>query len=476
MRRHFASHLCGFLLAILIPGVIGYAGVGDLKTIEVAVKLRTGGELSGALLDSNGHGLVILSKNVPYVFGWRELDANSAFHVKRSLLTTERDGAERLTADDHFQLGLLALELGRNDLASGEFDLARKLDDTLAPQIKNAFAKFRREADVWKAEKTQPIASQELAGTGEEKRSNSLLALEQLPPATEQVRGDVRAAYLKFGEKVREVLGRDIQLIESDHFLIWSDWGPKERANLVQWSESMYAALCRRFGLDPLDDIFLAKCPLFCFRSKARFSRFARDFDGYDAKNAIGYTRSIEANGHVHMAFARMGSTPFDYDRFACTLVHEGTHAFLHRVYGRHLLPPWLNEGLAELTAERILGDRCPAGENAELLARQYARFDWSALPLLERTSAIEVHEYPLAHSIVAYLDTRSTKGLADLVRDLKQGQDLANALAAEYEGLTIQELEKDWKRSIAAALPEFSKNGGATGGGLADQKSGGMP
>lgn len=428
----------------------------DLVTISLTVKLRTGGQISGAVLDHDEHAIVILNDRTPYVFAWRELDAGVALGAKRTLLAKLRGGAEHFSADDFYGLGMFAIEHGRNDLASNEFDRARALNPKLASKIKEAYAQFRRAGEA--ARILQPLdvpAKEEIGGAFEP--GEDLVSFERLPAPSEQVRANVRDAYLQFGEKVREVMGSDIRLVESDHFLIWTDWGPSEQSNLTQWCESMYEALCSRFGLDAKEDIFLAKCPVFCFRSKARFRRFARDFDGYDATNALGYTRSIEKNGHVHMVFARMGSTAFDYDRFACTLVHEGTHAFLHRVHGTRLLPHWINEGFAELTAERVLGDRCPAGENAALLARQYARFDWPVAAFLERLSTIEIHEYPLAHSVVAYLDGQNPQRFANLIRDLKKGSELQQALAENFDGLTLVGLEENWKRSVRES-ESFSK------------------
>lgn len=447
------------LSAVLAPQAIG--DEPDLKTISATIKLRTGGELTGPVLDHDLHGLVVLSSNIPFVFAWSELDPGSAVFVRRKLLEADRPPGQGFSAQEYFELGMFALRLGRNDLASIEFEEAKKKDRTLAPRIREAFDQFRKESEAWKKDPASDLPVIDLDAAMQDERPTEKPAVsasfEQLPSPSAQVRADVRAAYLQFGDKVREVLGRDIRLVESDHFLIWTDWGPKEQARLVVWCETMYQTLCRQFGLglegDEVD-LFLAKCPVFCFRSKARLRRFAREFDGYDARNAIGYTRSIEKNGHVHMAFARMGSTPFDYDRFACTLVHEGTHAFLHRLYSTRLLPHWVNEGYAELTAERVLGDRCPAGENAAMLARQFARFDWSVASFFSRVSTIEVHEYPLAHSIVAYLESKSTEGFSTFVRMLKDGVEPSKALADTFDGLTYEQLENDWKLAHKAAQP----------------------
>lgn len=452
------------LLPLAFPwGLIAVAAPpASIKTISVGLKLRTGGELSGVVLDHDAHGLVILREDTPFVFAWSELEGGSAFAARRSLLVFDRGEADRLSADDHFDLGLFALRQDRNDLAANEFDAAKKMRRDLEPRIREAFDEFRRRKQATETDDqlTRPGADEPADGTSQaapaapvnQASSFPDLPESNLPPPSPELRERVRDAYLRFGEKVRQFMGNDITLIESDHFLVWTDWERRERPRLTQWCEAMYSALCERFGLDSRDDIFLAKCPVFCFRSKARFRKFARDFDAYDGRDAIGYTRSIEKNGHVHMVFARVGSSQADYDRFACTLVHEGTHAFLHRLYGPRLLPHWVNEGYADLTAQRVLGERCPNGSNAALLARQYARYDWSVGALLDSASTIAVHQYPLAHSLVAYLESLGRDRFARFIRSLKNGATVADALAADYDGLTLAGLEPAWKDALRRA------------------------
>lgn len=479
MARVRCATSCGFLFALFSVASAGTSRPASIKTISVDLKLRTGGELSGAVVDHDAHGLVILHDDTPYVFAWNELDGGSAFAVRRSLLTLHRGDSDKLSADDHFDLGMFALALDRNDLAADEFEAARKMRPDLATRIREAFDGFRRRKQAAKID--EPLARSEVGESAHASAPASptnvpLGEASALPDLSEtiapahpspEVRERVREAYLRFGTKVQEVMGKDIALIESDHFLVWTDWEKRDRGRLTEWCEAMYAALCKRFDLDPREDVFLARCPVFCFRSKARFRKFARDFDGYDGKDAIGYTRSIEKNGHVHMVFARVGRSDADYDRFACTLVHEGTHAFLHRLYGPKLLPHWVNEGYADLTAERILGDRCPNGGNAALLARQYARYEWPIAGLLESTSTIGVHQYPLVHSVVAYLESLGRDRFAGLIKGLKNGATVADALVENYDGMTIVGLEQAWKEAIHKADPAATEvsNAGMVGG-----------
>jgi hypothetical protein len=219
----------------------------------------------------------------------------------------------------------------------------------------------------------------------------------------------------------------------------------------------MYQTLCAQFGLDPAQGVFLAKCPVFCWRSPARFRKFARQFDGYTGVNAVGYTRSIEKNGHVHIVLLLHGRSEGDYDRFACTLVHEGTHAFVHRLHSNGLIPHWVNEGYADLIAERVLQDRCPNAEKAALLARQYIRYDWSIGHLLSDPGPIAVHEYPLAYSLVDYLERSDSGRFASFVRGLKEGDTIGAALATNYDDMTIEELEAGWRTAIRAGDPLHS-------------------
>lgn len=464
----------GFL-ACLVPGAMVSVSADDAhrvalapptETIQVDLKLATGGALTGWVVDHTVHGLVIVRGNVPYVFAWSELESGSAYVVRRDLAVLARGGSEHLGADDHFELAVFALGQNRTDLAAREFRAAGRIDDRYEPKARRAMRAYRRkqknEADRYGSVEIENASDP--ASTGRDSADAEVAAEDEssnlvrfgatlVPGVSENTAEAVLRTYRSFGEKVREVISRRMDLVETEHFLIWTDWTKQTRSHLGAWCEAMYDALCVQFNLDPTEPVFLAKCPVFCFRAKPRFLKFSRLFDGYDGRNATGYTRSIEQSGHVHMALLLRGSTQDDFDRFATTLVHEGTHAFVHRLYSTRLIPPWVNEGLADWMAERVLGERCPTGENAALLARQYVLYDWPIGDLLRRTEPIAVHEYPLAHSLVAYLEHRAPGSIAEFVRFLKEGSATSAALDEAYGGLTLDQLERDWRTSVRNAV-----------------------
>jgi hypothetical protein len=266
------------------------------------------------------------------------------------------------------------------------------------------------------------------------------------------MRAKVAEGYQAFAQQVQALLETELTLVETEHFLIWTDWESVARPKLAEWAEAMYTALCVEFQLDRASDVFLAKCPIFCFQSRSRLRRFAQRIDGYGGEEAIAYTRSVPKSGHVHVVLARQGRSRFAYDQFACNLVHEGTHAFLHRLHTSRLIPHWVNEGYAELVADRVLGDRCVSRQDARLLAKQYIAYDWSIADFLAGSEPVAVHQYPLAHSVVRYLVSLGDGRWRGLIRDVKGGADLPTALAKQYDGLTLERLEANWKGAVAAS------------------------
>ncbi len=432
-------------LAMLCAGGTAHA---QTPTVSVQIRLRTGGEVTGLIVDHDDHGIVIVRDKMPYVFAWREMELASALAARRAALVLLRGGEDQLTGEDWFAMGLMALRWDRNDVAGGQFREAEKRDKQLKARVREALEEYRRRKQARAAE--DPFED----AVNDERENQASEWADAVPERPADIEAQLSDAYHTFGAKVQEVLGKDVVLLESEHFLVWTDWEGKLRDQLPRLCESMYAALSEQFGIAPDEQVFAAKCPVFCFRSKAKFRKFARYFDGYEAVSATGYTRSIERHGHVHVVLLRPGKSEIDFDQFACTLVHEGSHAFVHRLYTHRLIPHWVNEGLAELMAERVLGERCDVGETADLLARQYARYDWKLDGLLQSASPLEVHQYPAAHSIVAYLQSRDRAKFVEFVRRLKDGRSSSEALADAY-GLSIEELDRGWREASTLGAPK---------------------
>ncbi len=464
-NNRFIGH-CGTTLFVRVCSTALACSAAGAQPNDVRVRLElvTGGRIEGSVVDHNEHAVVVVADRKPFVFAWTDVKAISSVAAKFTIIEAARGGRDAMTAGDYYELGRYALSRNRGARASTLFQAAKRLDPSMAEEVRRTMAAFRER----RSSETAPRQPDEPSNDLSEIDSKDVKGLvgrfgdalhdlqspdDMVPRTPESIRTKVMEIYRAFGLQAQEVLGKQVVAIESEHFLIWTDWARFDRERLAEQCEAMYAAMCRQFGISTTASVFLAKCPIFCFESKARFLKFARMFDGYDGKNAIGYTRSIERNGHVHMVLLRRGRTEEDFDRFACTLIHEGTHAFVHRLYTPRLIPNWINEGLAELMAETVLQDRCPTAETAELLAAQYVEYDWPVASLIRSAGPIAVNHYPIAHSLIAYLASRGDKHLRGFIKRLKEGDGTATALAGQYEGLTLDGLEIGWRAWIGERI-----------------------
>ncbi|MCG3131747.1 MAG: hypothetical protein FLDDKLPJ_02552 [Phycisphaerae bacterium] len=429
-------------------------GASDVSTtIEVTLTLPDGVEFTGKVVDQDEHAVIVFADGAPHVFAWRDQTGGSEYRVRKALLRMTR-GADGLTAEDHFRLGVRMLERDETQLAVNEFRDAARLDRTYDARAREAMSaqRDRRTDSPPPASPADPSAFETppASGTAEllESLASSSDELRIRPTPPEQVEAVTARFRAFFDPRLKSVIGPEVSLVETAHFLIWTDLPASQRPSLADAAERMYDALCRQFEFDPASTVFLGKCPVFCFRSKGRFLRFARAFDGYRETNAAGYTRSVEDRGYVHVALFYQGQTREDWKRFLCTLVHEGSHAFLHRLHASRLIPGWINEGYADLMTERVLGEDSFTGECAALLGKAFARHDWPVHNLMRGSGPILVHQYPVAHSLVGWLESRDSRSFMRFILLLKEGNPVETALASAFEGMSLEAWESGWRAS----------------------------
>lgn len=450
-------------------------GASDVSTtIEVTLTLPDGVEFTGKVVDHDEYAVIVFADGAPHVFAWRDQTGGSEYRVRKALLRMTR-GADGLTAEDHFRLGVRMLERDETQLAVNEFRDAARLDrayDVRAREAMSAQRDRRAAAAPSPASPADPDPSEIPLALGMADLLESLapsddeLRIRPTPP--EQVEAVTTRFRTFFDPKLKSVISPEISLVETSHFLIWTDLPTSQRPALADAAERMYDALCRQFEVDPASIVFLGKCPVFCFRSKGRFLTFARAFDGYRETNAVGYTRSVEDRGYVHVALFYQGRTEEDWERFLCTLVHEGSHAFLHRLHASRLIPGWINEGYADLMTERVLGEDSFTGECAALLGKAFARHDWPVRNLMRGSGPILVHQYPVAHSLVGWLESRDPRSFMRFILLLKEGNPVEAALGSAFEGMTLEGWESGWREACHSAVTTRQPPAGGESGAIA--------
>ncbi len=417
--------------------------------------MRSGNLISGTVSEFDERGLVLLAEGKLLPISWDDVETPSAYQVKKKLLTVIRGNEDSLTAEDHFRLGYFLAVRNHHTAAIAEFSKARKRDPAYATRIEQAWKEIQRLKEQNKTPPENPFDGPHANSPRNEAAPDSPSQTDvnylKLTPEQHQ---EVLALCKDFGNVVREETAPDLVLLETTHFLIWINWPENTRNQIADWAEQMYSVLCREFGFPQDEPIWLGKCPIFCFKNKKQFVEFAKRYDQYDAEKILGYTRT-ESSGYVHVVLRRLGNEPADLDRFATTMVHEASHAFIHGYVSPLELPAWLGEGLANYTAQRVLGDRCRTGAESVAVARQFVQLNRSLTDVLKYDrEELPPEYYPIAHSLVEFLIRTDRNGFVNLVRELKKNQPFATAWSKSFKTLPLSDLQREWESAVQRSLP----------------------
>ncbi len=240
-------------------------------------------------------------------------------------------------------------------------------------------------------------------------------------------------------------LGVRLMLVETAHFLIWTDLSRQYHKILADQCEAMYATLQRVFEIRGAEPVFLGKCGVYILSNQEQFKAFSRLTQGITLINmdaTTGYCRVLPDNRSRIVAF-----WPGNTQQLAEVLVHEGTHAFLYRYRRDGAVDRWFNEGLAEHVVGLVFKMRAEEGRGAMQTAAQDARDDPQLLArIMDSESHLPGIYYPVAQSAVAFLAKINPKAFVRLVQDMKDGVTFPDALQKTYNA-SLQDYEIHWRR-----------------------------
>lgn len=239
------------------------------------------------------------------------------------------------------------------------------------------------------------------------------------------------------GEEVADKLKLTFATVETDHFIIFTDWDKREQTFLKQNLENAYRVVSKQFDMSPKDNIFVGKLPVYMFAKYNDFSRFARTLDGFDGIRptvAGYYMGSTDGSGHMSMwkpDQTLTGNTSIkDAERkWAYVLTHEFTHAFLARYRTNEFIPRWLNEGIAEVIASSQFPDN-----DRYILARTIAIEGSDVMFLFDDENMPGGRHYPVMQSMVELLVKTDRKKFIKLIDDIKDGAEPEEALQKNFK------------------------------------------
>jgi hypothetical protein len=245
-----------------------------------------------------------------------------------------------------------------------------------------------------------------------------------------------------------------MRLVETPHYLVFSDADDAMTDLFVTWCEALYSNLCRQFGIGPREKTWDGKCILVVFNSRALFQQFAKTFDGNDASRAGAYfaweSRPADQPQLVHICIPL---DTRDTRRLQELFAHEGTHAFF-QLYRRVVdLPLWLHEGLAEFMT--VVNDKSLAAQKQQWSVRM-ARQGASIRPILEVPSGqgFAYPAYSVSYTLVDFLLTAGKSKFKKFIALVKDGKPQEEALQEAY-GFGLAELERRWYVFVREYLPQ---------------------
>ena len=249
----------------------------------------------------------------------------------------------------------------------------------------------------------------------------------------------------KFVEDAKKKLNIPLRQIETQFFTFVTDLNSVEVDGYIAYLDAMYAELCKAFGLPPEKNIWAGKCVVFAFRTQATYLAFEA------AVMEIGPARLAKTQGLCHqfpngrVIFAGYKGTN---NFFGHTLVHETSHGFVHRYLSSARAPSWLNEGMADWLADKVVKGRKIKDRQRSAAARVKLKNDWNDVLNIERITG---EQYGICSVLVEILVARdSGQGkFKNFIDDIKAGHSAQEGLKKNFN-MTYPELQAIYGQTIA--------------------------
>lgn len=249
------------------------------------------------------------------------------------------------------------------------------------------------------------------------------------PRAWPKMNEDQHAAAVEqlqaFAEGVLNKMNHKMSSIQTARFLVYSDMPSKETKYWVGLLDKMYDKLCETFDLDKEENIWKGKCLLLFFNSRQDYLRYNVAAYSNNPTGSAGICYQF-GKGDVHIAMWRQKQKL----QLAHTLVHEAAHGFLFRYQSSYHVPSWLNEGLAEFIAVKLVD--APRYPRRALDARQFVKQKGGLGNFLSARNIIGEH-YGLAYDVTEMMVAENRKGYVKMIQGIKKGLSVKEAFDQEY-------------------------------------------
>jgi len=387
------------------------------KPLPVQLTLTEKSErVAGTLLRYDQEAIVVRTGKGERTLPWSKLAPPSHYALRTQLI-------DRKSAADWLELAELGMQLNLKDQArlavteAGRLDPASKLKGDAILRGQGAAKPATGGKDVKFANKTG---------------ATTATTVEKFQKATPEEDDKAIGTAQRIAKAVGDHLKINFAEIQTPHFIIFTDWDPREFSFLKDNCEGAYAAVSKQFDIPVKENVFIGKLPVFMFARQSDFRKYAATVDNFPVpENVAGYfTAHGDGTGHMVMwkpDVKKWGVREAE-KHWAYTLTHEFTHAFVSRYRTNRNIPRWLNEGLAEVIAY----NQFPITQ-AHLAAKMQAteRFDFTALFDDEKMPGGDM--YPVMQTMVEAMIRDNRKAFLQMFDDIKDGMDPQDAMKKNY-------------------------------------------
>ncbi|MBC8105469.1 MAG: hypothetical protein H7Z14_02670 [Anaerolineae bacterium] len=466
MRRTSLTILVLLILAVS-PSLADLVKLAKPVRVELQLKpvdAAPSEKLSGDLLQYDDEILIVKVRTEERMLNWIDLVPANACAVRGKLM-------DRRKANDWMRLGKFAWAIGAQAEATAALTTAVKMDKSLKVE-----ADLILGTEPGRALKptTQQSMPENPASTKPESGGTKPIPPESpgassLPPAQsgkpldreqvvkyQQATPAEHAAAIEEARALAKRVGDELNVsfteFQTDHFICFNDWDPREAKFLKDNLEGAYATVTKQFEIPVKENVFVGKLPVFMFARHADFNTFASSIDNFSVGDTVAgyYVTMVDRSGKQsggHMAMWKpvvSGNNVAEAEKnWAYTLVHEFTHAFVARYRTNQRIPRWLNEGVAEV----IANGKFPRSGTRDW-ARRMALTNGNVESVFDDDQMPGGEMYPVMMTMVQTLIAHDRKAFLRYFDDIKAGVDPEEALKkhfnSDYPGLV-----KAWKKYL---------------------------
>jgi hypothetical protein len=422
------------------------------KSVPVMGKKSDKTAFAGRVVSYDNDGFELRGKSGEVeTIRWGDLDAKTHFAVRKQLIDPK-------DADAQVALGreLLGVEGGK-EYSEKAFAAAIRID----PKLKTSVEDIRHNASFTnKPGKSTPTTKggtggDDDAGGGGMKPSDDAggggtgpKTIGELQKAfwgkqSDEQQAAAVAELKQFAALTQKRMGKQLALSETKYFLFYSDLPEQEAKNWSGLLDRMYDMLANTFAVPRNSNIWRGKGLVFVFRSQSDYFRFEALMHKTDAQGTAGMCNQF-GDGMVHIAFYRQEKEL----EFAHVLVHESSHGFLHRYHSPVPVPSWINEGLAEWIATKLLEDKWPSHQKDVQYAAGYFIRQHKGIGDLWTADHIQGWHYPISEMLTTFMIERNTRGYVAFINGIKDGMNWEESLKKNLH-YTKEQLIQDFAAAM---------------------------